>query len=410
MRALTNIRNKVDYKWYILALVALTGTLVFAMPMMSLPVLFEEISEELNLDLVQLGTIWGIIPLAGIFVVLIGGLLCDRFGSKRVLVVGSLLTGLAGILRGLSDGFITLAATMFLFGLVMTITLPGLIKACSIWFSGRHLGLANGVHAMSMGLGFMMGAMVSATILSPLLGGWWNVTFLYGAVAITVSVLWLLSRSKPAHSESPADSAKRVPFWQSLSRVFRIKRVWLLAFIMIGQISCVQGMFGYLPLYLREIGWTAATADWALSAFHGASTIATIPITLLSDRLNSRKVVLFTATLATAIGVGLVPVFSGIGVWTSVIIAGVVRDGFMAVHLTMIIETDGVGPAYTGTAVGLVFIVAGIGEFIAPPIGNSLAAFNPSLPFVFWSALATVALLGFIPLKERAKRKSYPYD
>jgi len=403
MRELSNIRNKVDYKWYILALVALTGTLAFAMPMMSLPVLFKEISEDLNLNLVQLGTVWGIIPLAGIFVVLIGGLLCDRFGSKRVLVVGCFLTGITGILRGLSDSFITLTVTMFLFGLVMTITLPGLIKTCGTWFSGRRLGLANGVHAMSMGLGFMVGAMVSATILSPLLGGWRNVTFLYGVVAIAVSVLWLLSRSKPAHSES-ADSANIVPFRQSLSRVFRIKRVWLLALIMTGQISCIQGMLGYLPLYLREIGWTAVTADGALSAFHGASTIATIPIALLSDKLSSRKVVLFATTLATAIGVSLVSVSSGIGVWASVIIAGVVRDGFMAVHFTMIIETDDVGPVYAGTAVGLVFIIAGIGEFIAPPIGNSLAAFNPSLPFVFWSALAAVALLGFIPLKETANR------
>jgi len=173
---------------------------------------------------------------------------------------------------------------------------------------------------------------------------------------------------------------------------------------MIGQISCVQGMLGYLPLYLREIGWTAATADGALSAFHGASTLATIPIALLSDVLRSRKVVLFAATLATAVGVGLISVFGGIGIWASVIIAGIVRDGFMAVHFTMIIETDGVGPAYAGTAVGLVFIIAGIGEFIAPPVGNGLAAFNPGLPFIFWSALAAVALLGFIPLKETTNR------
>lgn len=40
------------------------------------------------------------IPLAGLFVVLIGGLLGDRFGVKRTLGTLCLLAGVAGALRG----------------------------------------------------------------------------------------------------------------------------------------------------------------------------------------------------------------------------------------------------------------------------------------------------------------------
>lgn len=74
--------NGANYRWYLLTLAALTHTFAVAMPMMSLPVLFKEISEDLNLSLVQVGMLWGMIPLAGLFVVLIGGLLGDRFGGK----------------------------------------------------------------------------------------------------------------------------------------------------------------------------------------------------------------------------------------------------------------------------------------------------------------------------------------
>lgn len=81
--------NGSNYRWYILTLGALTHTFAVAMPMMSLPVLFKEISVELDLNLVQIGTVWGMIPLAGIFVVLIGGLLGDRFGVKRTLIAHS---------------------------------------------------------------------------------------------------------------------------------------------------------------------------------------------------------------------------------------------------------------------------------------------------------------------------------
>jgi len=399
------IYNRSNYRWYILALAALTFTFTIAMPTMCMPVLFEEIAKDLELNLIQIGTIWGMVPLAGMFVVLIGGLLGDRFGTKRVLSVGCFLAGLAGALRGLSGNFISLAATLFLFGLLSAVIPPVVHKTCGVWFSGRRLGLANGVVAMGMAVGFTVGAMISATVLSPLLGGWRNVLFLYGAISIAIGITWLLTRSEPNQIEASTESVSTVPLRQALSRVFRIKDVWLLSFILMGQSGCVQGMLGYLPLHLREIGWTRASADGALAAFHATSMMGVIPMALLSDRLGSRKTILFMATLMTAIGVGLLSIADGTTVWTSVIIAGIVRDGFMAIFMTTIIEIDGVGATYAGTAMGLVLTLSRLIAFLSPPIGNSLADTNPSLPFVFWAALAAIALFCFYFTMERKQRR-----
>ena len=400
---LDNIKS--TYKWYILTLAALTHTFAVAMPTMCMPVLFKEISEDLDLNLVQIGTVWGIVPLAGIFVVLIGGLLNDRFGVKRTLSVACFLAGLAGAMRGLSGDFITLAATMFLFGLVTAIIPASVHKTCSIWFPGQYLGLANGIVALGMATGFTVGTMISATILSPLLGGWRNVMFLYGAMSAVIGILWLLTRIEPSQFRSSASYASTVPFRHALSRVVRIKGIWLLGFILLSQFGCVQGMLGYLPLYLREIGWTAASADGTLASFNGASMIVVIPLALLSDRLASRKVVLLAATLITATGVGLLSVASGPMVWVSVIIAGFVRDGFVAVMMTMIMETEGVETAYTGTALGLAMTLSRVGGIISPPIGNSLADINSRLPFIFWAALAAVALFGFRFVKDTGRKQ-----
>jgi len=399
------IHKRSNYRWYILVLAALTFTFAVAMPTMCMPVLFEEIAKDLELNLVQIGTVWGMVPLAGMFVVLIGGLLGDRFGTKRVLSVSCFLTGLAGALRGLSGNFMSLAATLFLFGLLNAVIPPIVHKTCGVWFSGRHLGLANGVVAMGMAVGFTVGAMISATVLSPLLGGWRNVLFLYGAISVVISVLWLLTRSEPNQIEQSTDSASTVPLRQALSRVVRIRDVWFLGFILVGQSGCIQGMLGYLPLHLRKIGWTGASADGALAAFHAISMIGVIPIALLSDRLGSRKAVLFAATLMTAIGVGLLSIANVTMVWASVIVAGIVRDGFMAVFMTTIIEIDGVGAAYAGTAMGLVMTLSRLIAFLSPPIGNSLADTNPGLPFVFWAALAAVALLCFYFTMEKKQRR-----
>jgi hypothetical protein len=76
-----------------------------------------------------------------------------------------------------------------------------------------------------------------------------------------------------------------------------------------------------------------------------------------------------------------------------------VRDGFMAVFMTAIIETEGVGPAFAGTAIGLVMVFSGLGSLIAPPLGNSLAAFGPGMPFAFWSALTLVGFAGLLAMR-----------
>ena len=50
-----------NYRWYILALSALTHALSVAVPWMCMPVLFEEISKDLDLNIVQIGTVWGMV-------------------------------------------------------------------------------------------------------------------------------------------------------------------------------------------------------------------------------------------------------------------------------------------------------------------------------------------------------------
>jgi MFS family permease len=121
---------------------------------------------------------------------------------------------------------------------------------------------------------------------------------------------------------------------------------------------------------------------------------------LWSDRLGSRKKVLAVAAFMIAMGVGLLSVVDGVMVWIAVIMAGMVRDGFMAVFLTMIIETEGIGAAYAGTASGLVLVFSGLGNLLAPPLGNSLAELSPGLPFIFWAILTVIGFLGIYAAKE----------
>ena len=189
----SDVRGPPNYRWYMLALAVVSGTFVVAIPFSCMPVLFEEISKDLGLSLVQIGTIWGVTSLAGVFVSLIGGLLGDRFRIKPLMTTTCLLVGITGALRGLSVSFLTLAIAVFLNGVVRSIVPIIMTRTVGMWFRGRNLGTANGIASMGMGFGLMLGPMISATVLSPLLGGWRNVLFLYGAISAAVGILGFYS-------------------------------------------------------------------------------------------------------------------------------------------------------------------------------------------------------------------------
>lgn len=390
------------FKWYILALSFLSSTFVSAIPTSCLPVLFEEIRQDLGLSLVQVGTIWGATSAAGIFVALFAGLMGDRFGLSIVLGVASLLVGLTGALRGISHTFLVLAITVLASGLVKQIIPINITKLTATWFRDGNLGLANAVGAMGMGFGLMLGPMISATIISPWLGGWRNVMFFYGAISAVVGGMWFYFGKMP--KDSGAFPAVRVPFKQTFAKLVRNKVVWLVGLTIAFRMAGIQGMTGYLPLFLRNNGWAEASADGALSLFYAMSTVAVIPLAAFSDRIGLRKVVLLAGIITTTISLAILPVVGPGLVWVLMFISGIFMDAFMSICMTTLLESKGIELSTAGTALGIVFTIGPIGSVLAPPIGNSLAKYNPALPFIFWAALSVVAFVTVMMLKETGWR------
>ena len=400
MEAHTTQVQSESYKWLVLTISAFTFTFVVAIPQMSLPVLFDEISAELGLSLVQVGWIWGAGSVLGILVGLIGGPVGDRFGPRRTLAAACLLIGIAGAARGLSNGFTMLALTTLIAGFAQWSIPMNVHKTCGVWFSKEQLGMANGVVSVGMALGFFLGALLAATVFSPIFGGWRNVLFIYGAVAILFGIFWWFSQEK-AEDEGQQGNPS-ITFLEAIGHVMRLRNVWLLGIATASVSGCVNGMFGFLPLYLRNLGWEPAIADGTLASFHAVSMLFAIPIALFSDRVGSRRGVLMAAALFIGLGTGLLGFAGGVFISAAVLIAGFSRDGFMAITMTAVIEEEGVGARFAGSATGLIMSVIGIANVFAPPAGNWLAKFGPGLPFLFWASLVLIAFVGYLFIRKTA--------
>lgn len=387
------------YGWFIITLGGMTNLFAIGIPIMCMPVFFGQISWELDLNLVQIGAIWGMGGLASTIMSPFGGLIGDRFGTKRTIMIGCLLIGMIGAGRGMSTTFFSLAATMFLYGVFQNTVILNTHKTSGIWFSGKKVLIANGIVSLGIGMGMFMGALISDTIMSPLLGGWRSVLIFYGGISFFMGLLWTLTRSEPARYEEnrPAGSPH---FRQMIKTVIPQKRVWTFGSAHFCYIGCLMGTTGYLPLYLRGIGWSPAVADGALAALNGAGMLGALPVSILAARLGLRKGYIMGTFLITLISVALIPYVHGFMIWSLVIFIGLLRDGYFAVLMTMVIESRGIGAAYAGTAMGIIFSFGNLGSFISAPLGNRLAVIRPEFAFMFWAAMMVISLFVFNFVKE----------
>jgi cyanate permease len=267
-------------------------------------------------------------------------------------------------------------------------------KTCGIWFPEKQLGMANGAVAFGMAFGFLLGSLLAATVFSPILGGWRNVLFVYGAVAIVFSMFWWFSQEKAGVEGQQCN--QMITFRKAIGHVVRLRNVWLLCIATAGVTGCVYGMLGFLPLHLRDLGWEPAIADSTLASFHAVSMLFTIPIALFSDRVGSRRGVLMASAILIGTGTGLLGFTSGALISVAVLLAGISRDGFMAITMTAVMEEKGIGARFAGTATGLNMSVIGISNFFAPPVGNWLAKFGTGFPFLFWAALVFLGFTGYL--------------
>jgi cyanate permease len=389
---LASHQSRGSYRWVILALCALTPLFVVTLPNMSLPPLFATISAELGLSLVQIGVIWGIGSFTGIFFALIGGTLGDRFGTRATLFAACLLTGLFGLTRSFAVDFATLLLTALLFGIVQAIIPVMLFKLAHRWFPTEQLGMASGVISAGFAAGLTLGPLLSTSVILPALGGWRQVLVFYGVISILMSGLWLLVHPPEQRNTS---SQPKVSLTDSLRHVVRLRNLWILGIGGLGISACFQGFSGYLPTYLKSIGWADLEADRALAAFFVTSLTAVIPLSILSDKLRLRRGFLIFAALVISLGIGLVGVIEGSLILLVIAATGIVFDTFMAILNASVLEVDGVTGLYAGTAIGFAVMIRSLGATFSPAVGNSLTVIGQNIPFFFWSATGLFGVFMF---------------
>ena len=301
---------------------------------------------------------------------IVSGPLADRWGSRRLAVIGMVLTGtglaLAGVARSLSGVY---AAYGLGVGLGVGCSYVPAVGAVQRWFVRRR-GFASGLAVAGIGVGTLVMPPLAAFFIETL--GWRTAYMVLGAFAVTVgSAMALLLENDPRDrglgpDGDPIESGAQPepPSGDSVRDAVRSRRfIGLYAACLI----CSFGLFVpfvHLVPYAIDHGVPQSAAVLLLGVIGVGSTAGRFLLGGLADRMGRRL-----ALLATFVAMALAMLLwaSATGLWPLVAFAlayGVLYGGLVALLPALVM--DYFGGRHVSSIIGILYTSVAVGTLIGP--------------------------------------------
>jgi len=373
-------QDNASYRRQMLVYLSLINLIFNGIALNVVPPLFPRISQELNLNYAQIGSVVGALALGMLLFSLAGGVIADRFGMKKVISIAMFFASIFAGARGLANSYMTLWLFTFFLGISYGFIIPNLTKGIAMWFGPEELGRANGILLIGVsigaGMGFALGAPVAAII-----GGWRNVMFLCGGICLVLWILWVIAAREREYTGITAELMKLRPGpLEGLKKVFLVKEIWLLCMAEVFLIGNGMAIGGILPTYLVNKGMSENQAGVFIALNTMTSLIGMLVGPYLSDKIGLRKIFVWPFLLASALSLPLLAVLWGWPLYFIFLLGGLVVGCSFPQLRSIVMELKEIGPILSGSAFGALFTFNRIGGFIVPWLmGTVMIAFNASM-------------------------------
>ena len=334
----------------------------------SIAPLVTPIVSDLHMSYSEMGLVLGSWQLTYIIVGILAGTITDRFGVRRAVFAGTVIMSISAVLRFFVPGFIPLLLTVALFGAGAPLVSIGAPTAISQWFSGKSRGTAVGIYTTSPSVGGLMALAGTNSLVMPLTGFSWRLTFVYfGLTTLVIAFIWLFW----ARDSGTRGTGARQSVIQIFSRLVRVARIRILFIGGLLTFATSHGLTNWLPKLFESHGIAPAQSGFLASVpmFTGIFSVLLIPA-LTPVRLRGRAV----AIMATvdAISLVLLVVTSGAPMYVGLVLFGLCAFGAFPLLMLILMDSPEVGTQSMGLASGVFFAIAEIGGFSGPLLMGSL--------------------------------------
>ena len=352
------------------------------------------IMNDLGLSYTQMGAVTGAWQLVYIFSAQPLGLIIDRLGVYKSLLLGAVVISFSSILRGFATGFEGLFASVALFGIGGPMVSIGTPKLISIWFTGRERGIASGINGSGSAVGSMVALGLTNSMVLPLVGDWRNVFYFYGLLGFSIALVWLLlgghpSPNTPAKIVESSDKNRRS---NTFREILKNRGIWIIVVIGIVFFLASHGLQNWLPRILELKGSSPANAGYATSLMTLSGVLGSLVVPRFMYRLKHRRLVIATLLLVSGCAILVIGMGEGVCLWLGILLAGFFTRALMPVLTVMLMEMPEVGAEHMGTVGGLFFSIGEVGGFLGPFMMGYLKDVTDSfLSGIFFLTTATWA-------------------
>ncbi|MEM7099603.1 MAG: MFS transporter [Pseudomonadota bacterium] len=352
------------FKWWVLGglwfLYASFGLIVTSIAPLVLP-----IEHALGMSHAAMGSVMGAWQLVYIFSAIPCGVLLDRIGGHKALVLGALLIGISALGRGIASDYWGFLFAVMVFGLGGPIISSGAPKVVAQLFQGSQRGLAMGIYMTGPALGGVVCLTMTHSVLLPAFDMQWRmVMFLWGGVAILAGLIWWLI-GWPANLKSDTTGEVPKPQLEVMGSLIAEPAVRILLLMSVGVFLYNHGLNNWLPQLLENNGFSEVEAGlWA-----ALPTVVGIVGSLLIPRLatGQRRFTILLWLWVAAMFASMLLHFEDERILAAgLILQGIARSSLMTVLILTLVELPGVGEHRAGVASGMFFSAAEIGGVLGP--------------------------------------------
>lgn len=326
----------------------------------------EQLSRELHYSDTQIGTLNAIYSLPNIFLVLVGGVLVDRFSARAMVLATTALCLVGAIVTALGIHFTVMAAGRLLFGIGSETLVVAVTVALAQWFTGRYFALLFALNLSLARLGSYLadrspsfaGELYTRGWQPPL---WLAAAFAAASFAGALLYFYVDRREAPRGTLALPPPPDRID-WRHLL-TFR-SEYWLLVAVCVTFYSVIFPFRSTFAIkYLQEAqGFTLDQASTLNSYVFLAAVFATPAFGFLLDRIGRNAPMLAAGAALLPLSFLVLGMVSG-GAALSTALLGVSFSFLPAVLWPTVVRYA--PPEHLGTAYGLMTTLQNGGLFVA---------------------------------------------